>query len=81
MQSLTVVWGLAWMCGGRIAASLQHMGGLAKKIVPLEVSLLGSVLATPGVIQRTLDFWRAVQGEDHRSDLGVAGTCGLAHLP
>lgn len=56
------------------------MGGLAKKIVPLEVSLLGSVLATPGVIQRTLTSG-GVRGEDHRSDLGVAGTCGLAHLP
>ena len=48
---------------------------LPKEMCPLGSPLLGSVLATPGVIQRTPTSG-GVRGEDRRSDLGVAGTCG-----
>lgn len=80
MQSFTVVWDLAWMWWADLGFQCCILGALAKKMCPSGSPLLGSVLVTPGVIQRT-PASGGVPGEDHRSDLGVAGTCGQAHLP
>lgn len=58
MQSLTVVWGLAWMWWADRGLHCSIMGGLAKKIVPLEVSPAGVCPGHPWCHTEDSDFWR-----------------------